>query len=192
MEIGVDAGMKPKRISLSKNELLAIFDPDTERAEVKYLDLCRSLRRFFEWSHAAEPDDMTQETILRGLTRLHEGQKITTGNPASYFLGIARNLVREKWKSRKQDQLEEDELPGELRVFRGLAPAEQSVYVKECLRELSPEEIDMLVAYTEGEGGDWGLARGLQPGAVRLRVHRLRKRIDDWVKARAGRGTKKA
>jgi DNA-directed RNA polymerase specialized sigma24 family protein len=183
--------MKPKRISLSRVELLAIFDSDTARAEAKYLDLCRSLRRYFEWARSSDPDDMAQEAILRGLTRLQEGKKITVANPASYFLGIARNLVREGWKERKPEQLEIDELPEDLLIFRGLDPSEQRIYVKECLRELSQEEFDMLVAYTEGKGNEWGLARGLQPGAVRLRVHRLRKRIDDWVKARAGSGTKK-
>lgn len=177
--------MKSRRISLSRSELLAIFDEDSERAEAKYLDLRRSLQRFFEWTRASDPDDLAQEAILRGLMRLQEGQKITSENPASYFLGIARNLVREKWKARTHEQLDAYDFPEDIGEFQGLTRAEQRVYVKECLLELSPHEFEMLVAYTEGAGGDWGEAMGLQPGAVRLRVHRLRKRIEEWLKTRS-------
>jgi DNA-directed RNA polymerase specialized sigma24 family protein len=180
----------PKETPLSQRELLAIFDADAVRAEARYLDLWQKLQRFFEWNRVSDSSDMVQETIARGLSNLQAGKKITSADPASYFFGIAKNLVKEGWKPRRSDQLESQEFPAETVEFLGLGRAEQRIYLKECLQELSQEDFDLLRAYTEGDTREWGLARGLRPGAVRLRVHRLRKRIDERVRASIGNAKK--
>jgi len=180
-----------KPAPLSQRELLAILDPDVERAEDKYLELWRKLERFFEWKQASDPADLVQETIARALSNLQAGKTITTDDPARYFFGIAKNLIKEGWKPRRQEPLEEDEFPGEAATFLGLDHAEQNIYLKECLCELSQEDFDLLSAYIEGEAKEWGSARGLRPGAIRLRVYRIRKRIEDRVKARISRVAKK-
>lgn len=180
----------PKATPLSQRELLAIFDADAARAEARYLDLWQKLQRFFEWNRVSNSSDMVQETLARGLSNLQAGKKITAADPASYFFGIAKNLVKEGWKPRRPDQLESQEPSVEAAAFLGLDQAEQRIYLKECLRELSQEDFDLLQAYTEGDAREWGLARGLRPGAVRLRVHRLRKRIEEQVRARIGNAKK--
>ena len=90
-------------MTLSQTQLLAILDPDPGRAEERYVELHQKLVRYFEWNRAAEPEDMAQEALKRGFTRLQQGQKITIDDAAGYFFGIARNLVREGWTARKEE-----------------------------------------------------------------------------------------
>ena len=178
---------------LSRDELFAILDSNPSRAEEKYLELFRKLVRFFEWSRSTEPEDMAQETLRRGFTRLGQGQKITTSDPAGYFFGIARNLIREGWNTRKQEQFEEHQAPKLDNSFYNLNPSEQVVFLKQVLHNLSKDEIAMLVAYVEGSGEAWGRKAGLEPGALRLRIHRLRKRLEKLAGARsAAPGQKKS
>lgn len=182
---------KAKTPLLSRQQLLAVFDEDEEQAEAKYAELYHKLLRFFEWRKATDPSDLVQETITRGLQNLQVGKEITTIDPAHYFMGIARNVEKERWKRRPVEPLDEQELFGARAAFLGLNLPEQKIYLKECLSQLSREEFELLLAYIEGAANEWGLARGLQPGAVRLRVHRLRKRIEHWVDARTSRAAKK-
>ena len=186
------ASPDPKAAPLSQSELLAILDPDVERAEGKYLELWQKLERFFEWKQASDPADLVQETMARALSNLQAGKTITTEDPARYFFGIAKNLIKEGWKPRRQEQLEDHEFSGEAATFLGLDRAEQNIYLKECLHELSQEDFDLLSAYIEGEAKEWGSARGLRPGTVRLRVYRIRKRIEERVRTRISRAAKKA
>jgi DNA-directed RNA polymerase specialized sigma24 family protein len=178
--------------TLSETDLLKIFDSDPGIAEAKYMELCQKLQRFFEWRHIADPSDLVQEAIARGLSNLQAGKQITSADPAHYFFGIAHNLVKEKWKSRKQEQLEEEDVPSKKSAFMGLEGVEQGIYLQQCIKELTQEDFDLLLAYTEGSAAEWGLARGLQPGAVRLRVFRLRRRIEERVRSRIAMAARKS
>jgi DNA-directed RNA polymerase specialized sigma24 family protein len=184
-------GRDPKRHPLTQRDLLAIFDKDEAKAETKLSELCQKLQRFFGWRNVPNASDMVQETMARGFNSLQTGKEITSIDPAHYFMGIARNVAREQWKKRQDDPLDEQNVPEERVPFFGLNPAEQNLYLRECLDQLSKEDFELLQAYTEGTASEWGAERGLQPGALRLRVHRLRKRIDQWVNTRRIRGTKK-
>jgi DNA-directed RNA polymerase specialized sigma24 family protein len=164
---------------LSQTELLAIFDADAQRAEEKYQELYRRLVRYFEWNQSEEPADLAQEALKRGFAKLHQGQKITIGDPAGYFFGIARNLIRESWKVRPQEQLEDQEFPETPSSFQDLNSSEQKIFLKECLEHLSNEELEMLLAYVDGDGEEWGYKAGLTPIALRIRIHRLRKRLEE-------------
>src|SRR5262249_1229567 len=166
---------------LSTNDLLVIFDSDPERAGDKYIELYQNLVRYFEWNRKADAEDLAQETLKRGFSRLQGGQKITTTEPAAYFFGIARNLVREEWRARKHDQFDTDDQPSSPSPFHNLDAAEQRVLLKECIRELSQEEFAMLLAYLEGDGDSLAQKTGLQPGTLRLRIHRIRKRLEKLV-----------
>jgi hypothetical protein len=170
---------------LSRRDLLAIFDPDSVRAEERYAELYYSLLRYFEYYRNCEPQDMAQETLKRGFARLQEGQKITTDNPAGYFFGIARNLVREGWTARPEEPLEEQDLPIGTSLFHDLNSREQEILLQQCLRNLLPEELEMLMAHVEGKGPEWSRKSGLRPSVLRLRVYRIRRRLEELVSIRA-------
>ena len=163
---------------MSRGELLAIFDPNPEHAEEKYLELYQKLVVYFEWNRRPDPQDLAQETLRRGFTRIQQGQTITAEKPESYFYGIARNLVREGWSARVIEQLGDQEPFPPPATFHNLTREEQLVFLKECLRELPKNELRMLVAYLEGEGETWARKAGIPPATLRTRVHRIRKRLE--------------
>ena len=169
---------------LSQTELLAIFDPNRERAEDKYLDLYHKLVRYFAWNRKFEPEDLAQEALKRGLNRLQQGQKITVQNPESYFFGVARNLLRESWNTQANEPLEDHVPAPVLPLFRNLNREEQAVFLTECLRNLPENELEMLMAYTQGEGEAWARKAGLQPTTLRSRIHRIRKRLENLALAK--------
>jgi len=166
---------------LSANDLLAIFDSDPARAGDKYIELYQNLVRYFQWNQKPDAEDLAQETFKRGFNRLQEGQQLTTQQPAGYFFGIARNLVREEWRARKPDQLETEDQPPFPNPFLRLDTAEQQILLKECIGKLSREEFEMLLEYFEGDAQALAQKIGLQPGTLRLRIHRVRKRLEKLV-----------
>ncbi len=172
--------------ALSQKELLAILDSDPGRAEEKYRELYQKLIRYFEWSRQTDPEDLAQETLKRGFDRLQEGQKITVGEPAGYFFGIARNLLRERGHFRKMEELDDhQQLSRGQPLFLGLDTSEQLIFLKECLRKLPRDDFNLLSAYLEGEAEAWGKKAGVSPGTVRMRIHRIRKRLEVLMNFRA-------
>lgn len=161
--------------------MLAILDSHPDRAEEKYLELFETLVKFFEWNRNLDPEDMAQETLRRGFARFQDGQKITIEDPAGYFFGIARNLIRENWRAPQVEQLEDQEPPRAEPSFRNLTRGEQLVFLRECLAKLPKDEFELLVAYVEGEGEAWAQQAGLPLGAMRMRIHRIRKRLEDMA-----------
>lgn len=163
--------------ALSRSELLAIFDSDPERAEGKYRELYQKLTRYFEWSRQPDPEDLAQEALKRGFGRLQKGQRITVDDPACYFFGIARNLLRERAKSRKVEELDEHHMAHGQRLFLGMDTNEQVVFLKQCLRKLPQGDFDLLSAYVEGEAEALGEKIGVSAGTLRMRIYRIRKRL---------------
>src|SRR5215471_88949 len=174
--------------ALSRSELLAILDSDPARAEEKYRELYQKLTRYFEWNRQTDPEDLAQEALKRGFGRLQEGQKITVDDPAGYFFGIARNLLRERGNARKTEELDDERLVRSQPLFHGLDKHEQVVFLKECLRRLPREDVSLLSAYVEGESEAWGKKAGVSPGTVRMRIHRIRKRLEELMNVRGDEG----
>jgi len=164
--------------ALSQSELLAILDADPGRAEEKYRELYQKLARYFEWNRQADPEDLAQEALKRGFSRLQEGQKITVDDPAGYFFGIARNLLRERVNSRKTEEIDDSHLARSQSLFRGLDANEQLVFLKQCLRQLPRSDFNLLSAYLGGEAEAWGKKAGVSASTVRMRIHRIRKRLE--------------
>lgn len=159
-------------------EWLRLLDSDLSATADKYAELSRGLVRYFEWNRCLEPEDMAQETLLRGFRRLKDGASITIGDPRGYFWGIARNVLREGWKPRREVSIDDKDFPIPDSEFRRLNRAEQSVFLRECQNALPAKEKEMLVAYAEGMGAAWGEQNGVEPGALRLRIHRLRQKLE--------------
>jgi DNA-directed RNA polymerase specialized sigma24 family protein len=175
-----------QRVALSRSQLLAVFDANAGRAEERYLELFHKLTRYFEWNRKSDPEDLAQEALRRGLNRLQQGQKITAENPESYFFGIARNLIREGWNSRPDEELTSQEQDAAHASFHNLHRTEQLVFLKECLRELTKKDLQMLLAYVDGDGDAWARKTGMPPATMRSRIHRIRKRLEKLAMFRRG------
>lgn len=141
----------------------------------EYQELFRKLKRIFEWNSCPYPEDLAQEAIQRGLHRIKDGTAIWAENPASFFAGIARMIVLEQRKARRMEPLEDadarpaPEMPG----FAGLSRTEMNLLLEQRLRELSPEERELLTDYVSGIKPKTNLT----PQALRVRIHRILKKL---------------
>lgn len=180
-------------------KLLDRLDGNRERAGETYEKIRCRMMKFFACRHCASPEDLADETIDRVARRIGEGKEIWTINPASYFYGVARNVLREYW-----DSVERENLP--LEYLPILAePCEQPATVideqtgwtvdmmlealEHCLRALSPENRELILEYYQGEGRSRIQTRQsiaerlhLQPNALRIRVHRIREKLERNVR----------
>ena len=157
---------------------------DTSNVEERYLVLSSKLRRYFEWKGFQNADDLSQETLKRGLQRLDRGVEIFAHDDAGFFLGIAKNIIREQWKTRHRETLSDHEdLASAESSHRGLNSIEARILLRECLDRIPREDRDLLLAYLNGKPAP----ANLSPNAFRIKIHRIRKNLASLLaSSRAG------
>jgi DNA-directed RNA polymerase specialized sigma24 family protein len=168
--------------------LLAALDPDPERSADKYEIIRRKLIRLFEWRGCESPEDLADTTIDRAARRLHEGVKIHSDDPFSYFCGVAHLVYKEAWRraAREQTALEggnwpprqpEDEPEDDQRLS----------CLNRCLGKLPLDEKNLLLRYYH-EGNnirnrkDLCRERNISINALRIQVHRVRRKLESCVR----------
>jgi DNA-directed RNA polymerase specialized sigma24 family protein len=183
-----DEGEGGKRLTQKELEtLLARLDPDRERAGARYLELHRKLVRLFEWRGAHPADELADETLDRAARRLTGGVELSTGDPFHYLRGIAFLIFKEVLRRVAAEQ-------GALLAWRPPAPAADAeeerrlACLDRCLEALPPDQRQLALRYHAG--GDrirlrqqLGRELDLPLNSLRIRVHRLRKRLEDCLTA---------
>lgn len=172
--------------------LLGVLDSDRERAGERYETIRRKLLKFFEWRGCLRPDELADETIDRVARRLAEGEQIRAEDPASYFHGVAQNVLRETW-ARQRREAEARATPAETPAAPD--PAQEDPLVERrlaclerCLGRLPPESRRLVMAYY-GEGAPIRNRKALAAelkiamNALRIRMHRFRIRLESCVRA---------
>jgi DNA-directed RNA polymerase specialized sigma24 family protein len=172
--------------------LLERLDADRERAGERYEELHLRLVKFFQWRHAAAPDELADETIDRVGRRLLDDATLRPQSWPAYVHGFARNVLRESWKARTDAPHDE----GRVRAADAAADAAAEGDSKErglecldrCLAELPEDSRRLVLEYYAQEGTQVEHRRqvaeehGLPLNALRLRVHRIRARLDGCVR----------
>lgn len=188
------------------DRLLAQLDPDAHRAGEKYQTVHRSLSKFFECRGCASAAELADETLNRVARRLEDGETIYADEFSSYAYGVARNVLREhargpEPRTRPLETLLPPSHP-RLSPFEEEEEAlarESSERRLECLESCAgtlPEESRMLIlSYYEAESGGLIDARrqlaerlGVSLNNLRIRVHRIRERLEKCVSACFGAG----
>lgn len=185
--------------------LLNFLDADRECAGQKYEATRRKLIKYFECRGCLSPEEMADETINRAARRISEGKEIWASEPAGYFYGIARNVLREYWGAPEREfapisnlQFSRHPYADTLNLkdleYESWVMEKQLESLEECLQEILPESREMIIKYYQGEKGDKvknrkALARrlGIPPNALRIRVHRIREKLEKQVKDRLDR-----
>lgn len=168
--------------------LLDRLDPARDRAGERYEDLRLRLVKFFEWRRAAAPDELADETMDRVGRRLLDEPGLLPQSWPAYVHGFARNVLRESWKGRT----DVPHLDRHATATPAAPDDDSKERALECLdRCLSalPEESRRLVLdyYREHDGAQIEHRRriaeehGIPLNALRLRVHRIRARLDTCV-----------
>jgi DNA-directed RNA polymerase specialized sigma24 family protein len=180
--------------SVAFERLLEALDPDRGSAGERYELTRRKLIRFFDCHGAARSEDLADESLDRLARRLTEGESI--GNPVGYVLGVARNVLRESWGRgpavERQTRAGRDSAvkPGSDADEAG-ADAEDErrlTCLEGCLERLAPETRRLVLRYYEGKERAKIVARrdlarelGIGVNALRIRMHRIRQRLESCV-----------
>jgi RNA polymerase sigma factor (sigma-70 family) len=176
--------------------LLLALAPDRERAGERYEAMRDRLIRFFAWRGAAHPEELADETFDRVSRRLGEGELIRAPDLAPYMLGVARNVVREAWdRDRRRGGL--DAAAQRLRAEATPPAASDETPALECLQRclqtLPAPTRELVLRYYEEDGIEQVEHRrqiadrlGVGTNALRIRLHRLRARLEECVNACLG------
>lgn len=165
------------------DSLLGWLNPNRELAGVKYKTIHSGLVRIFACKGLNDAEDLADETINRVILRLSNIQKSYVGEPAYYFHGVAKNIIRER-KRRK-------ELPiGEVDVRVDPKPyaLEEHDCLGHCLDCLSDSKRHLILNYYQYEGPKKidhhkHMAGQLQItiGAVRSRAFQIRSKLQSLM-----------
>lgn len=172
--------------------LLVLLDPDPARADRRYQQLRRRLMRLFEWRGGQFPEDLADETICRVARKLDEGVEIRADDPYRYFCGVAHLVFKEVLRERRRERQLLDPASWAPPVQACDEPDDERMEaLQECLDRLAPDARDLILDYHEGERRERIENRrviagrlGVPLNALRIRVHRIRGRIERCVEKR--------
>ena len=173
--------------------LLAYLDPDRDRAGEKFQQIRQRLVKLFECRGVASPEEHADETMDRVARRLAEGEQVRAREPAAYFHGVARNVLREHW-SRQRDRAvalmpgHERASPDPTDDHAGEAEARFRC-LEGCLATL-PAEMSRVITVYYVQAGAEKIARrkdlaaqlGISNDALWARAHRIRARLEICVR----------
>lgn len=168
----------------SFDALLRALHPDRDRAAREYEQLRKRLTGLITWWGSHRAAELADEALDRAGRKLAEGAIVPAVGP--YVRGVARMVFHESHRGVAEESLdvdvaapvEEDELQPALACL------------DRCLDELSAEDRASLLAYYDDSGGRQIDARkrlakqmGGTINTLRIRIHRLRSRVETCVRA---------
>lgn len=166
--------------------LLAALGPNREQAGRQYEEIRRKLVRLFEWRGCTLPDDLADETINRVARKMAEGVELRSADPYGYFCGVAHLVYKEvlRRQAREHAALESGDWPPpsseEPAVDRRLE------ILGECLQTLDADQRRLVLEYHRDENHicsrrDLSHELGVPMNALRIRVHRLRRKLEECI-----------
>jgi DNA-directed RNA polymerase specialized sigma24 family protein len=175
--------------------LLARLDPDRDRAGERYEEIRRKLARLFEWRGCDFPEELVDETINRVARRLAEGVEIQTPDPYAFFCGVAFLVYKESWRKtvRERQAVETGDWPTHTppaSLAADDAESRRLECLRHCLDALPRDQRELLLRYHQEDDhirSRKALCQEMGAGtlnALRIRVHRLRRRVEDCVRGR--------
>lgn len=166
--------------------LLALLDPDREVAGRKYEEIRTRLIGLFNLWGCTDSESRADETFNRVARKAAEGLILQRNAPFPYIAGVARHVFQE-WLRRQQREnriLESGEAPPSAQ------PEEETDFrlehVRRCLETLAADQRRLLLRYHEDEQrirSRKALCEelGIPMNALRIRVHRLRRKVEICV-----------
>lgn len=166
-------------------QLLDALHEDRQRAAVLYEQLRERTIGLLQWWGSHQGEDLADRTLDRVARKIQEGATIPDGSLGAYVRGVARMVFYESTRS-TNTQLEES-------VAEALVAAPVSgdddpalACLDRCLAALANDDRALLLRYYDA-GKPKDLRRelagetGMTATALRLRIHRLRSRLERCV-----------
>ena len=173
------------------DSLLEWLDPDREKAAQRYEVIRAGLIRLFVSNGINDAEHFADVVIDRVATKLPEIRATYVGDPAKYFHGVARNVLRE---ARRQKEIPTDTLPPpEPEPDR----SEVSECLSKCLKQLAPDKQEFILDYHLFKGHEkienhrqMAIELLISEGALRTRAHHVRASLEKCVLACIGEDDK--
>jgi RNA polymerase sigma factor (sigma-70 family) len=166
------------------DSLLSWLNADRDLAAKSYETIRSNLVKTFVLNGFNDAEDLADETINRVMVRLADIRMGYTNEPAYYFHGVARNVVRER-RRRKEISTEYVEVS----VAPKVEPSEESVCLGHCLHRLSANKRDLILNYYLYDGNrkikhhrDMAGELKITIGAIRNRAHKIRSNLADCMR----------
>lgn len=176
------------------DRLLAVLDPNPDRAGERYLQTREKLNTFFRCNGLLASEDLVDETLDRVARRLGEVEIL---NFMAFIRGVARVVALEAHKKDQRD-ISLEAIP---RPFWDRGQSDEATFdeklspeyrrcLEKCFKTLPPEHEYLIREYYRYEGAQsidrkQSLATefGLNAGALRLKAFRIRSRLQGCVLA---------
>lgn len=129
--------------------LLAWLGNDRDSAGRKYETIRSGLVRIFVSKGFSDAEDLADETINRVIMRLPDIKAKYSGEPARYFHGVARNVIRE---SNRRKEIAVGVIEG--RVEPPPEPRDTHDCLGHCLDRLPANKRDLILDYYLYDGHD--------------------------------------
>ena len=162
--------------------MLTWLDSNRDRAGEKYETIRHGLIEIFRCRGCWEPEDLADETINRVARKVQSIALTYSGDPAHYFFGVAKNVLREYYRRT-------------LRPVPLIQPAEPDNVeerhrcLDECMDQLRDDQRILILEYFSMEKQrrinnrkELGRALNTTPHALRVRVFRIKETLATCVK----------
>lgn len=180
------------------NSLLARFSEDERQSAAHYTALRDSLVRFFELKGDAEPETAADETLDR--TALKVAADTPIDDVKKYSFGVARLIFLERRRFSKKEQLAAADFYGRDKISTASienAETDDFHFLRECFESLSSAEraflqtyfADLPAAKLTEQRRRLTVEKEISLNQMRVKVSRLRKRLENCVRARRKKKT---
>lgn len=166
------------------DSLLTWLGNDRDLAGRKYETIRSGLVRIFVSKGFSDAEDLADETINRVIVRLPDIRGNYRGEPACYFHGVARNIIRE---SNRRREVSVGVIEGRVEPDRELN--EEHDCLAHCLDRLPASKRDLILEYYLYDGHDKvehhkRMAGQLKitEGAVRSRAFQIRLNLENCMR----------
>ena len=162
--------------------LLEWLDPDREKTGQRYEVIRAGLIRMFVSNGLSDAEHYADVVIDRVMKKLPEIRATYVGEPAKYFHGVARNIIRE---ARRQKEIATDVMPP---PPPPVGRSETSDCLSKCLSLLAPDKQAFILDYHLFKGHEkvehhrqMAGELSITEGALRTRAHHLRVTLEKCV-----------
>ena len=170
--------------------MLTWLDPDRDLAAKKYREIYENLVKLFSWRGYYDAEELADEVINRVIVKAKGFAETYVGDPALYFYGVAKNVLRERNRSQPNQPLSPNIQTVETQTEEN--EPSQAVQMRECLskclRALDRGDRDLVLTYyQETKQPKIAFRKTLaeqlriETNALRVRVYRIRARIKKCV-----------
>jgi DNA-directed RNA polymerase specialized sigma24 family protein len=177
---------------------LSKLHPDRESAGEEYILLWQKLFIFFQSRSCLSADELVDETINRVAKKIAGGEE--PRNISAYCHGFAKNVWLEYLKNPGTNRGPLEEIPPTPSIgIDEIHRKERQKRFSECLKELPIDDARLLIEYWCHEDRpnrdfrkEMAERLKISPTALRIRIYRIKSKVDECVKKRLGEKTKKA